>query len=129
MKAAVAIEPLHERLRAAAFNARGNARLSALLLEAAAAVPWPKGGEEPRRDTMAILAAHAAATTPREAEERARAAVAAYREGPGAKVVAVYAGQPALPAQAAPDLVHCGHCGEEFARGPSHCPECSGRVA
>lgn len=131
----MAIEPLHVRLRAAAFRARSNSTLSALLLEAAAAVPRPKGDQEPRRDTMAVLAAHAAARNAEEefrqhgAPARVVEAVAAYRPPPLPPEVR----PDDLPAMAAAafgaDLATCGHCGEEYARGVTYCPECSARVA
>lgn len=129
MKPDMAIDPLHVRLRAAAFRARTNSTLSALLLEAAAAVPRPKGDEAPRRDTMAVLAAHhaaAAVTVPPSPQ----AAVDAYLSPPLPPGVDAK-GLPAMAAAAfgAARLATCGHCGEEYVPGPTHCPECSGRVA
>lgn len=135
----MAIEPLHVRLRRAAHAAQGNSRLSALLLEAAAAVPRPKEDQEPRRDTMAVLAAHNAARPAREAEEAARAAYRPMIANAAGDILSPRTfrapempdpkGWPeGSPERRAAEPATCGHCGEEYVRGVTHCPECSARV-
>jgi hypothetical protein len=120
------IEPLHVRLRAAAFRAQSNKGLSALLTEAAAALTPPAAAMiAGPRTTLATIERHAAGDPLSPTTYRYHAPTPPIMEGPGGPLPTR-----SIPAPVeTPTLATCGHCGEEYAVGVTHCPECSGRVA